>query len=323
MAAWMTMALLGTAALGTAGAAKAQQSNNVMPTREELARADRYVPPKLTALAAKLASQPDMTGSWVHIQPPGACRGPLFDPPNSTCPPPPPEGEATFGPMPGTRMTGIPYTPEYQKMYDQHVEEAKEGKARDTFAACIPYGVPRMVGDSPTPFDIVQAPEIMSWYNNYARTYRRIFLDGRPHPKGDDERLSGPSYSGHSIGHWEGNTLVIDTVNMINAFFDETASPHSDKLHMIERLRLIAPNLLENEMTLIDPVAFTKPWVVKRYYRRASEPGKQIVHRYQELNDRPCIPNVKMDENGFQVILLPQEIEAETARAEGRPVPKN
>jgi len=298
-----------------AGGAQAQQSNSEMPTPEILARANSYAPPKLTELAAKLAAQPDMTGLWTFIQPPGACRGPLFDPPNSVCPPPPPEGEATFGPMPGTYMTGIPYTPEYQKIYDRHVEESKEGKARDTFAACIPYGVPRMVGDSPTSFDIVQAPEIMSWYNNYARTERRIFLDGREHPKGDDPRLSGPSYSGHSIGHWEGDTLVIDTVNMIPAFFDETASPHSDKLHMTERLRLIDTNLLENEMTLTDPVAFTRPWVVKRYYRRATEAGQQIVHRYQELNDRPCIPNVRMDENGFQVMLLPQEIEAEEAKA--------
>ena len=314
---WMTIAWL-----AAAGGASAQQSNSQMPTPEELAGAARYAPPKLGALAAKLAAQPDMTGLWTHIQPKGACRGPLFDPPNSTCPPPPPEGEATFGPMPGTRMTGIPFTPEYQKLYDSHVQEATEGKARDTFAACIPYGVPRMVGDSPTSFDIVQAPELMLWHNNYARTERRIFLDGRQHPKGDDPRLAGPSYSGHSIGHWEGNTLVVDTVNMINAFFDETASPHSDQLHMVERLRLLAPNLLENEMTLIDPVAFTRPWVVKRYYRRGSEKGVAIAHGYQEMNDRPCVANVRMDENGFQVMLLPQEIEAEAARAKGADGPR-
>lgn len=307
--------VLAAAFLVAAGGAAAQQSNSQMPTAQELAGADRYVPPKLGALAAKLATQPDMTGSWTHIQPPGACRGPLFDPPHSTCPPPPLEGEASFGPMPGTKMTGIPYTPEYQKMYDRHVEEAKEGKARDTFAACIPYGVPRMVGDAPTPFDIVQAPEMMFWYNNYARTERRIYLAGPPPRRGDNERLSGPSYSGRSVGHWEGRTLVVETTDMINAFFDETASPHSDKLKMVERLRLLAPNLLENEMTLIDPVAFTKPWVVKRYYRRSSEPGVAISHQYQEMNDRPCVPNVRIDENGFQVMMLPQEIAAEEAKA--------
>jgi hypothetical protein len=86
---------------------------------------------------------------------------------------------------------------------------------------------------------------------------------------------------------------------------------------MVERMRLLSPNLMENEITLIDPVAFTKPWVVKRYYRRGTEKGQEIVHRYQELNDRPCIPNVRMDENGFQVILLPQELEAEAAKAKG------
>lgn len=308
--------LIAALLLGAAAGAQAQTSNSQMPTAQELASADRYAPPKLGALAAKLAAQPDMTGSWTHIQPPGACRGPLFDPPHSTCPPPPPEGEATFGPMPGTRMTGIPYTPEYQKIYDRHVAEALEGKARDTFAACIPYGVPRMVGDSPTPFDIVQAPEMMTWYNNYARSERRIYLAGLPSRRGDDERLGGPSYSGRSAGHWEGNTLVIETTDMINAFFDETSSPHSDKLKMVERLRLLSPALLENEMTLIDPVAFTKPWVVKRYYRRGTGKDGAILHQYQEMNDRPCVPNVKIDENGFQVMMLPQEIAAEAAKTQ-------
>jgi hypothetical protein len=233
--------------------------------------------------------------------------------------------------MPGTYLKGVPYTPDYQRRYQQYVKDATEGKARDTFAACFPYGVPRMIGDSPVPFDIIQSPEVMFWYNDYGRTERRIFLDGRPNPMTPTPTGEfGPSYSGHSIGRWEGNTLVVDTVGMIAGNFDETAAPYSEQLRMVERMRLIDTNILEIQMTFTDPVAFERPWVVTRYFRRVPGVGAQaatqvplpgspepIVRAFLNLNDRPCVPNVRMDENGFQVILLPQEIEAEAAKARG------
>jgi hypothetical protein len=289
-----------------------------LPSAAVLSRV--WTPPKLDALAAKLAAQPDMTGVWTFIQPKGACRGPLFDPANATCPPPQPAGESTFGPLPGTKVTSIPYNAEWQKIYDKHIEDAKQGLARDTFAACVPYGVPRMVGESPAPFDIIQAPEVMIWNGDYNKTQRRIYLDGRAHTPPEDPRFGGPSYSGHSIGHWEGNTLIVDTVNMIPAFFDETGSPHSDKLHMVERLRLVDKDIIENEITLTDSVAFTRPWVVKRYYRRqVARAGGPPARRYLDFNDRPCIPDVRIDENGFQVQMLPQELDAEKEKAMARP----
>jgi len=294
------------------------------PTPGILSRAKTYVGPKLTEQAAKLAAQPDMTGIWQMLDPDGACGGPLFNPESAVCPPRPPSGEQTFGPLPGTKMQGIPYNAKYQKMYDAYVADALQGKARDTFAACVPYGVPRMVGASPVAFDIIQAPDVMLWYNPYGRTERRIFLDGRKHPSGEETDRAGPSYSGHSVGRWEGDTLVVETVNMINAFFDETAAPHSEKLSMVERIRLIDPKVIENEMTITDPEAFTKPWVVKRYYGRTKPltmNGTMRTDRLLSLNDRPCVPNVKMDADGFQVMMLPQEIEEAEARARGAAAP--
>ena len=298
------------------------------PSADVIARADRYDPPKATALAAKLSLQPDMTGLWTQLAPKGVGAGPVFDPEHTYYSPlQPVAGESRFGPIPGTYLTNVPYNAEYKRRYEQYVDEAKAGKARDTFAACVPYGVPRMLGDSPVPFDIIQAPEVMIWYNDYGRTERRIFLDGREHPKSTDAEYAysaGPSYSGHSVGHWEGNTLVVDTVDMIVANFDETSAPHSSKLRMVERLRLIDTNVMENQMTFTDPEAFERPWVVTRYYARANgspnaDSNGKIVHSYLNLNDRPCIPNVRIDENGFQVLLLPQEIEAEAAKARRAP----
>ena len=93
-------------------------------------------------------------------------------------------------------------------------------------------------------------------------------------------------------------------------------------------MRLIDTNILEIQITLTDPVAFEKPWVVTRYFRRGARQGPptagvapapapasdQITRgTFINLNDRPCVPNVRMDENGFQVTILPQELEAPKA----------
>ena len=310
-------ALIGSASLMPS--AFAQELGRGLPSAELIANAANYQPPKLGELAAKLAQQPDMTGLWSAMQPVGAGVGPVFDPVHTFWPPQPVQGEARFGPVPGTYIKDIPYTAEYQKKYRELIRETTEGKSRDTFAACEPYGVPRMIGDSPVPFDIIQAPEVMFWYNDYGRTERRIFLDGRPHPTGPiPTGESGRTYSGHSVGRWEGNTLVVETVGMFGGYFDETPAPFSDQIGMLERMRLIDANILEIQMTFTDPVAFEKPWVVTRYFRRgaggsapaANPPSKRA---YLDLNDRPCIPNVRMDENGFQVALLPQELEARGA----------
>ncbi len=315
--------VLGSGPLTTAFA---QRGGGAMPSPDVIARADTFEPPLLGDLGAKLAQQPDMTGTWQQVQPANAGQGPAFDPEHTIYPPQPLPGEATFGPIPGTYMPDIPYTPEYKKRYEANVNDAKRGKDRDTFAACVPYGVPRMLGSSPVAFDIVQAPEVMFWYNPYVLTQRKIHLDGRAHPplrEGGATGGGGRSYSGHSVGHWEGKTLVVDTVDMIPNSFDETGSPHSDKLHLVERLRLIDNDVLENRMTFTDPEAFTGPWKVTRYYRRQSPAGTApapgvIHHAYIDLNDRPCVPNIRFDEEGYQIVLLPQEVEAEAAKAQGR-----
>ena len=320
-------ALAALAAFRGAGATPVESGGD-WPTDRAIAGADHYKPSRLKDLASKLARQPDMTGLWTELSPKAAGAGPTFDPEHTFYPPNQPvKGEARFGPIPGTYIKDIPYTPEYRRRYEQYVADAKQGKARDTFAACVPYGVPRMIGDSPVPFDIIQAPEVMIWYDDYGRTERRIFLDGRKHPSGSAAETAydaGPSYSGHSIGRWDGDALEIDTVDMIQANFDETSAPHSAKLHMVERLRLIDADYLENRITFTDPEALERPWVVTRYYRRISSQEdsdsggageKKVVHAYLDLNDRPCVPNVRIDQNGFQVMMLPQEIEAEAAKA--------
>ena len=83
-------------------------------------------------------------------------------------------------------------------------------------------------------------------------------MDGRPHPA-DLE----PGYFGHSIGHFEGDTLVIDTVGFNERFwFDQPGSPHTEQLHLIERLTRLDFNTIKYEITVDDPTTWTKPWTV-------------------------------------------------------------
>jgi hypothetical protein len=309
-----------------APAAFAQGQGARTPTPEELERSKTFVAPKVGDYAAKLASQPDLMGSWTYTAPPNAAGGAtVFDPANAVGAFRFVQGEQGFGPPPGTYIKNIPFKPEWQKKYETLVKETTEGKSRDDFPACVPYIGPRVIGGAAGPMDIIQSPEVIIWHNTYSRDVRRIFLDGRPHPSPDGpDGTDGRTLTGHSVGRWEGDTLVVDTVNMLEGYYDETPVPFSNQLHMVERIRLIDNNTFEDQMTLTDPVEFERPWVVTRYFRRVDGPAgpgappgaagplgpnAKIVHSFLNLNDRPCVPNVVMVD-GFQHMLLPQEIEA-------------
>jgi hypothetical protein len=134
----------------------------------------------------------------------------------------------------------------------------------------------------------------MTWY--WFNATRRIYTDGRGHPKGDD---LVPSFMGHSIGRWEGDTLVVDTVGMNAGIYDRSEAPFSDKVHVMERIRLVGPDLLEAKITVEDPVMLTRPWTVTRYFRRLSH-TPQSEGAYCEGG------RIEM-ENGAQHLVLPSE----------------
>ena len=128
----------------------------------------------------------------------------------------------------------------------------------DPTSKCILPGVPR-VNTSPYPMQIVQLPDKVIFLYEYMHNFRVIYTDGRPHRKNWE-----PSLLGDSIGRWEGDTLVIDTVNLTDrTWLDDHGNRHSDALHVIERWRRISANQLEYEETIDDPKFYTKPWTVK------------------------------------------------------------
>ena len=112
-------------------------------------------------------------------------------------------------------------------------------------------------------FDFVDAPEQKSIFIlNIAgpHSWRVIYMDGRPHPVGDALR---PTFLGHSVGHWEDDTLVIDTIGFNEKQWPAGSYPTTDQLHLTERIA--RPNLrtLSYEATIDDPAAYTKPWTIR------------------------------------------------------------
>jgi hypothetical protein len=123
------------------------------------------------------------------------------------------------------------------------------------YHTCIPMGFPRIFL-YPLPMQIVQTPGEVIMLFEYDSFRHQIFTDGRAH----DTSL-GPLWMGDSIGHWEGDTLVADTVNFNDkTWLDRMGHPHSEALHVVERIRRIDHDHLVDDITIEDPKAYTKPW---------------------------------------------------------------
>jgi len=130
--------------------------------------------------------------------------------------------------------------------------------ASEPYTRCKPAGGPRQFM-SPYGLEIVEFPELKRVYIfniSNAMSYRTIYMDGRSHPKDLD-----PSYLGHSIGRWEGDTLVIDTVGFSEQIWmNRDGLPHTSQLHLTERLTRPNFDTLNYEVTIDDPGAYTAPW---------------------------------------------------------------
>ena len=115
----------------------------------------------------------------------------------------------------------------------------------------------------PFPWEIVYARDRILIIFEYQALLRQIFIDGRKHP--DDLE---PTYMGHSIGKFEGDTLVVDTVGFNDkTWLDPMGLPHSDAMHLTERIRRVDHDTLVDEYTIDDPKAYTQPWKATRTFK--------------------------------------------------------
>jgi hypothetical protein len=225
------------------------------------------------------ATLPDWSGAW-------SLTGTLIYDPKTAYNPPDPAGDVggfSYGPLVGA-YEKPPYKPEYQAKYDAILKrQIAEFSIHDSVADCQPQGAPRAIFGAPGPTEFTVNPgEVWITWNRMNQT-RRIYTDGRGHPKGDD---SWPMVMGHSIGHWEGDTLVVDTTNMFAGALDHTEAFHSDQVHLIERIRRISPTLIEDQMIFEDPLMFTHPWEITRTYKKQPE-GTELEGVYCDNNRNP------------------------------------
>jgi hypothetical protein len=150
----------------------------------------------------------------------------------------------------------------YKERYEATREAMAKNELPDTSALCIPYGMPRMMG-AIYGMEILQTPNIVAITSEYQGTTRRIWMNQKAHPPADE---LAPTFAGHSIGHWEKDTLVVDTVGVRDDVTIDGTKPHSPKERIIERFTQTSPGVLTDEMTVEDEDALVEPIKQTRTY---------------------------------------------------------
>jgi hypothetical protein len=190
-------------------------------------------------------------------------------------------GSGNFDP---TKPPGLgqqaPLTPDYQAILDASIKaQAAGGQGNDPMARCVPPGMPRMMIVYGLGMELLTTPDTTYvLFGEPMRQLRRIFTDGRAWPQ-----TIAPTFSGYSIGHWDGDdgaghyaTLEIETrAMMAPRTYDSTGIPfHEDGQTVVKERIYLDPakaNVLYDDITVMDH-ALTRPWSVKRTYRRERHP---------------------------------------------------
>jgi hypothetical protein len=164
-------------------------------------------------------------------------------------------GGGSAGSAKPEKKVDVPFRPWTKSTYEQrNANLAKD----DPEGFCLPPGIPRLYATS-FPFQIYQLPNrIIFVFEGGAHMWRVVYTDGRKHTPPD--KLN-PTYLGEGIGHWEGDTLVVDVTGFNDrSWIDAAGHPHTEQLHVIERFTRVNELILHYEATLHDPGAYTQPW---------------------------------------------------------------
>src|SRR5215469_1186414 len=216
---------------------------------------------------------PDLSGIWF----PGKAGGFTFSPalrrqfdPKETPEEPPP-----FQPWAAAKIKAMSST------------DYELGRAS---VNCLPRGVPGMFLIDPYPIQVVQTPGLFIQLDELNNNWRVVHTDGRPHNPAPD-----PAFNGDEVGHWEGDTLVIDVIGIDERTWNDfTGWFHSDQEHVIERISRPSMNYLTYQVTIEDPKVLTKPWTsAPRIWTLGQEDlleyfctNNQDVEQYKSLKSR-------------------------------------
>jgi hypothetical protein len=190
----------------------------------------------------------------------------------------------------------IELQPWAREIANKRLQDAKDGHPfAHTKARCLPAGLPKSM-DPPNslPMQILINPGQITILFEEFNDFRIIHMGGKhPAPKELD-----PTFFGHSIGHWEGKTLVVDSVGFnTETTIDSFGMPHSEDMHVIERIRRTGPDTLEDLITIEDPKAYKRTWKMQSLFR--TQPGLGLMEYYC-LNERNA-----PDATGRTTVLLP------------------
>lgn len=223
----------------------------------------------LSAPAPKMADgKPDLSGLWGNYCPVAGGKTVLCAPEIAV--------PQLFGDIGRGVKGGLPYQSWAADIVQ--TRKAENGKD-DPTTHCLPGGIAKL-HTSALLRKIVQVPGLVIFLTERNASYRQIFTDGRPLPEDPN-----PSWNGYSTGHWEGDSLVVETTGFGEGqWLDRAGSPLTSAARLTERLHRPNYGTLEIEMTVNDPKAYTKPWTVQL---------KQGLALDTELLDYICLENEK------------------------------
>jgi hypothetical protein len=156
-----------------------------------------------------------------------------------------------------------PLLPAPKALLEQRIKDSDAGNPfANSLAMCLPGGVPTMIFGAPYPIQILETPGQVSMLYDEQNHYRIIRMNTKHLPDPD------PSYMGDSVGRWEGDTLVVDTIALTDrTTLDQVGMPHSEDLHVVERYRRTGPTRMEIEVVIDDDKTFAQPWTAKAVYK--------------------------------------------------------
>jgi len=181
----------------------------------------------------------------------------------------------------------IPMTPWAQAIFQER--DRNFGAARPS-AHCLPHSIPdaMLVGS----FKILQTPGLTVILQEAAAHFRQIFTDGRKHPKD-----LNPTWLGYSIGKWDRDTLVVDTLGFNDrSWLDDAGHPHSEQLHVTERFRRRDFGHLDADIRIEDPKAYTKPWSVAVHFRLLADTELMETVCENEKDSKHLVGRVASDD---------------------------
>ncbi len=211
------------------------------------------------------AGEPEVSSDQAGALPPAPARGaappPVAGAPNGGRAGGNPIGGNVFGDIGGQTPGGAPYQPWAADLVKKRVADNSKDNPD---AHCLPMGITQMSAH-PYPRKFIHTPtELVAIYEASGTTVREIFVDGRALPPKDVE----PWWNGYSVGHWEGETLAVETVGLMDdGWLDVKGSPLTAEGKITERYRRPTYGTLELELTIDDPKAYTKPFTARVNYR--------------------------------------------------------